>query len=114
MTEADLEIILQRAKEKVPEAKPGIISDNWPQFIARNFKEFIRISGMTHVTISTHYSQSNGKIERWHQSLERECIRPGTPLSVDDVRRIVGGYVDHYNHVRLHNHIGYVAPKDKL
>src|SRR5438034_1441652 len=38
-----------RAKENYPEAKPRIISDNGPQFIARDFKEFIRISGMTHV-----------------------------------------------------------------
>jgi putative transposase len=109
-----VEIILQRAKEKVPEAKPRIISDNGPQFIAKDFKEFIRISGMTHVRISPHYPQSNGKIERWHQSLKRECIRPGTPLSVDDARRIVAGYVEHYNKVRLHSAIGYVAPRDKL
>ena len=47
MREADVELILQRAKEKYPEAKPRIISDNGPQFIARDFKEFIRISGMT-------------------------------------------------------------------
>ena len=114
MTEADVEMILQRAKEKVPQARPRIISDNGPQFIAKDFKEFIRIIGMTHVRISPHYPQSNGKIERWHQSLKRECIRPGTPLSVDDARRIVAGYVEHYNDVRLHSAIGYVAPKDKL
>jgi transposase InsO family protein len=52
MTEADVEIILERAKEKYPEARPRIISDNGPQFIARDFKEFIRISGMTHVRTS--------------------------------------------------------------
>lgn len=114
MTEADVEIILQKAKEKVPEAKPRIISDNGPQFIAKDFKEFIRISGMTHIRTSPGYPQSNGKIERWHQSLKRECIRPGTPLSLDDACRIVSGYVDHYNNVRLHSAIGYVAPRDKL
>jgi len=43
MTEAEIEIILQGAKEKYPEAKPRIISDNGPQFIARDFKEFIRV-----------------------------------------------------------------------
>ena len=47
MREADVEVILQRAKEKYPEAKPRIISDNGPQFIARDFEEFIRSSGMT-------------------------------------------------------------------
>ena len=81
MRETDVEVILQRAKEKYLEAKPRIISDNGPQFIARDFKEF-RISGMTHVRTSTYYPQSNGKIERWDRSLKSECIRPGTPLSL--------------------------------
>ncbi len=79
MREADVEVILQRANEKCPEAKPRVISDNGPQFIARDFKEFIRISGMTHVRTSPYYPQSNGKIERRHKSLKSECIRPGTP-----------------------------------
>ena len=80
MTEADIEIVLERAKEQYPGVKPRIISDNGPQFIAKDFKEFIRISGMTHVRTSPYYPQSNGKIERWHKSLKGECIRPGTPL----------------------------------
>ena len=105
---------MQRAKEKFPGAKPRIISDNGPQFIARDFKEFIRISGMTHVKTSPFYPQSNGKIERWHQSLKRECIRPGVPLSLEDARRLVAGYIDHYNRVRLHSALGYVTPQDKL
>ena len=91
MREADVEVILQRAKEKHPEEKPRIISDNGPQFIARDFKEFIRIWGMTHVGTYPHYPQSNGKIERWHQSLKSECIRPGTPLWLEDARRPVEG-----------------------
>src|SRR2546427_7096392 len=70
MTEAEIEVILQRAREKYPEAKPRIISDNGPQFIARDFKEFIRIAGMTHVRTSPYYPQSNGKLERWHKSLK--------------------------------------------
>ncbi len=114
MKEWEVELILERAKEKYPEARPRIISDNGPQFIARDFKEFVRISGMTHVRTSPYYPQSNGKIERWHQSLKRECIRPRTPLDLDDAKRMVGEYVDHYNNVRLHSSIGYVAPTDKL
>ena len=114
MTEAEVEITAQRAKEKFPEAHPRLISDNGPQFIARDFKEFIRLSGMTHVKTSCGYPQSNGKIERWHQSLKSECIRPGTPLSLEDARRLVARYVQHYNTVRLHSAIGYVTPKDML
>ena len=114
MKEADIEMILERAKEKHPEARPRIISDNGPQFIARDFKEFIRISGMTHVRTSPFYPQSNGKIERWHKSLKRECIRPLTPLTLEDARRLIQSYVDHYNTVRLHSAIGYVTPQDRI
>jgi putative transposase len=114
MTEAEIEIILQKAKERYPDARPRIISDNGPQFIAKDLKEFIRISGMTHVRTSPFYPQSNGKIERWHQSLKGECIRPGTPLSLDDARRLVTAFVERYNQVRLHSAIGYVTPADML
>ena len=114
MREADVEIILQRAREVFPEARPRIITDNGPQFIARDFKEFIRIGGMTHVRTSPYYPQSNGKIERWHKSLKSEAIRPRTPLSLEDARRIVSGFVEEYNERRLHSAIGYVTPRTKL
>lgn len=52
MTEADVETIVQRAREQYPDATPRIISDNGPQFIAKDFKTFIRLSGMTHVRTS--------------------------------------------------------------
>jgi len=68
MTEDEVEIIIQRARERFPGASPRIISDNGPQFIAKDFKEFIRITGMTHVRTSPYYPQSNGKIERWHKT----------------------------------------------
>jgi putative transposase len=114
MKEEEVEIILQRAQEKFPEAKPRIISDNGPQFVAKDFKEFIRICGMSHVRTSPYYPQSNGKIERWHKSIKTECIRPGVPLSLEDAQRIVALWVSRYNTVRLHSAIGYIAPLDKL
>jgi transposase InsO family protein len=114
MTEQDELVVLQRAKEKFPRETPRIISDNGSQFLAKDFKEFIRICGMTHVRTSPYYPQSNGKLERFHGSIKGECIRPGTPISLEDAVRIVGRYVDHYNQVRLHSAIGYVAPADKL
>jgi hypothetical protein len=109
-----VETIIQRARESHPDVRPRIISDNGPQFIAKDFKEFIRIAGMTHVKTSPYYPQSNGKIERWHQTLKGDCIRVKVPLSLDDARRIVTDYVGHYNQVRLHSAIGYVTPQDKL
>lgn len=114
MREDDVEIIVQRAHEAFPDARPRVISDNGPQFIARDFKEFIRISGMTHVRTAPYYPQSNGKIERWHKTLKETTIRPKAPATLEEARRVVAEFVEHYNTVRLHSAIGYVTPADKL
>jgi transposase InsO family protein len=114
MTEADVEIIVQRAREKFPDARPRIISDNGPQFVSKDFKEFIRISGMTHVRTSPYYPQSNGKLERYHKTVKAGCIRPRTPLSLEDAVGMVADFFEHYNNRRLHSAIGYITPKDKL
>jgi putative transposase len=114
MKERETEVIVQRAREKFPGENPRIISDNGPQFVAKDFKEFIRLCGMTHVRTSPYYPQSNGKKERWYQTLKRECLRRDTPLSLEDARRVVAVYVGHYNQVRLHSALGYITPADKL
>jgi putative transposase len=114
MTEADVQAILQRARELHPGAAPRLISDNGPQFVAKDFKAFIRLCGMTHVRTAPYYPQSNGKIERWHKTLKTECLRPRTPLSLDQAKVVVTDFVDHYNTVRLHSATGFVTPKDKL
>ena len=59
MTEVDVETIIQRVRERFPGGHPRIISDNGPQFIAKDFKEFIRICGMTHVRTSQGASAMN-------------------------------------------------------
>ncbi|MGH7990512.1 MAG: integrase core domain-containing protein [Limisphaerales bacterium] len=114
MKEADAEIVLQRAREKFPLARPRIISDNGPQFIAKDFKEFIRLWQTSHALTSPHYPQSNGKLERFHRTLKEQAIRPKTPLSLDQAREVVEIFVEHYNHVRLHSAIDFVTPKDRL
>ena len=114
MKEADAELVLQRAREKFPQARPQIISDNGPQFVAKDFKEFLRQWQTTHVFTSPHYPQSNGKLERYHRTLKEQAIRPKTPLTLEDARRVVEEFVEHYNTVRLHSALGYVTPKDRL
>lgn len=114
MTERDVETIVQRGLEKYPGVKPRIITDNGPQFIAKDFKTFIRVCGMTHVRTSPFYPQSNGKLERFHGSLKRECVRPAAIETLDEARRKVASYIEHYNTVRLHSAIGYITPADKL
>jgi len=114
MKEFEVETVIQRGREQFPGERPRIISDNGPQFIAKDFKEFIRICGMTHVRTSFYYPQSNGKMERWYKTLKGGCIRLQTPLSLDDARRLVAAFVTHYNTVRLHSAIAYITPADKL
>ena len=63
MKEVDVEILIQKAREIYADVNPRIISDNGPQFIAKDFKEFIRVTGMSHVRTSPYYPQSNGKLE---------------------------------------------------
>ncbi len=48
------------------------------------------------------------------KSFKGDCIRPGTPLSLEDARRPIKGYVEHYNNIRLNSAIGYITPKDML
>jgi putative transposase len=69
---------------------------------------------MTHVRTSPYYPQSNGKIERWHQTLKVTAIRAKTPLSLDQARQVVTQFVAEYNERRLHSAIGYVTPRAKL
>jgi transposase InsO family protein len=114
MTVFEVELTVQRAKEKFPDAHARVISDNGPQFIAKDFKEFIALAELTHVRTAPYYPQSNGKQERWYQSFKAEGWRPGVPVSYEDGLRVAGQYVDYYNTVRLHSAIGYVTPLTRL
>jgi len=114
MKEADVELIVQKALEAFPGEKPKLISDNGPQFTARDFKDFIRLSGMTHVRTSPYYPQSNGKQERMQGTVKKECIREKCPKDAEEARRWLGQYIQRYNTQRLHSAIGYVSPLDML
>lgn len=114
MCEADAQIVLQRAREAFPEAKPRVITDQGSQFKGREFQQFIKLWSATHVMTSPHYPQSNGKIERFHKTLKHHAIHPQTPLSLEDAKRITAQFIEHYNNERLHSAIGYITPKDRL
>lgn len=114
MTEFDVEIVLERARHLFPDARPRIISDNGGAFLAKDFKGFLRLAGMTHVRTSPYYPQSNGKIERFHRTLKTDAIRRFEPSDPDQARRVVGRFVEDYNHHRLHSALGYVTPVDRL
>lgn len=114
MRESDAELVVQTAKEAYPHAKPRVISDCGSQFTGRDFHRYLSLIQASHVTTSPYHPQSNGKLERFHRTLKEQAIAPKTPLTADDLRRVVGQFIDYYNAERLHSSIGFITPLDRL
>jgi putative transposase len=114
MQEFDVQITLQRALEKYPDGKPRIISDNGSQFISKDFAEYLKQLGLQHIRTSIAYPQSNGKIERYHRTLQRECLQKKSFINLDDARKQIAQFVDYYNTKRLHSSLYYLTPEDFL
>ena len=114
MAEYDVQLTIQRAKEKYPNEHPRIISDNGGQFISKDFQKFIRAIELTHVKTSIAYPQSNGKLERFHRSIGMECLRTKSFLNIEDARILIAQYIEQYNTVRLHSSLLYLTPEDVL
>ena len=114
MQEFDVQITLQRALEKYPGYKPRIISDNGSQFISKDFAEYLKQLGLQHIRTSFAYPQSNGKIERYHRTLQQECLQKKSFINLDDARKQIARFVDYYNTKRLHSSLYYLTPEDFL
>jgi transposase InsO family protein len=114
MQEFDVEITIQRAIEKYPGYKPRIISDNGTQFISKDFTEYLKFVGLQHIRTSVAYPQSNGKIERYHRTIQQECLRRKSLINLDDARKQIAQYIDFYNTKRLHSSLFYLTPEDFL
>jgi putative transposase len=111
----DIEIMLERAMLRHhPARKPILITDNGPQFIAKEFKNYLQEVGITHRKTRFYYPQSNGKIERFYQTCKNEWERKNSFISLDDLEYQLGKYINYYNYQRLHSSIGYITPFDKL
>lgn len=110
----DVNIVFQKAKELYPDARPRCISDNGKQYKCQEFAQFISRNEYSHTTTSPYYPQSNGKQERFHGTIKKECIRIQCPLNLDDAKKIIEKYIQYYNKERLHSAISYIAPHDKL
>jgi len=106
MTGADFETIVQRGREAYPRHHTRTVPHNGPQFIARVFKTLVRKVGLEHVRTSPYYLQSNGKKERFYQTLKGKALRPQTPLSLDDARRVVDRFVHQCNGTWHHSATG--------
>jgi transposase InsO family protein len=114
MQEFDVQITIQRALEKYSGCKPRIISDNGSQFISKDFAEYLKQLGLQHIRTSIAYPQSNGKIERYHRTLQQECLQKKSFINLDDARKQIAWFVDYYNTKRLHSSLYYLTPEDFL
>jgi transposase InsO family protein len=114
MTVLDVEITIQRAHEKFPDVKPTLISDNGGQYISKDFAKYMQNLEFKHVRTSPNYPQSNGKIERFHRSLNEECLDKRSLIDVEDARKQVAEYIYKYNNERLHSSLNYLRPVDYL
>jgi len=110
----DIEIMLERARLKYPGETPILITDNGPQFIAKELKNYLNEVGITHRRTSFYYPQSNGKVERFYQTCKNEFVRKTSFLTLDDLEEQLEDYIRIYNYNRLHSAIGYITPSDMM
>jgi transposase InsO family protein len=91
--------------------EPAIVHDGGPQFIGREWKQFVQAVGMTNVRTHPYHPQSNGKDERVHRTLREEV-----PLDEDanlyGARTVIRTYRQYYNEHRPHSALQYVCPHD--
>ncbi len=114
MQEYDVELTVQKALEKYPGVKPRLITDNGPQYISKDFAEYLKLAGLQHIRTSIAYPQSNGKIERYHRTIQQECIQATSMINLDDAREQIAKFIDYYNNKRLHSSLFYLTPNDFL
>jgi transposase InsO family protein len=114
MQESDVEITIQKALEKFPGHSPRIISDNGSQFISKDFAVYLKFAGLQHIRTSIAYPQSNGKIERFHRTIQQEHLRQSSMINLEDARKQVAQYIEFYNTKRLHSSLFYLTPNDYL
>lgn len=112
MQEFDVQLVIQAALEKYSDVQPRLITDNGPQYISKDFSHFLKSAGLQHIRTSIMYPQSNGKIERFHRTIQSECISKRSLVNLDDAKFQISEYVNFYNSQRLHSSLFYLTPED--
>ena len=91
--------------------KPRLLSDNGSSYVAADLAEYLDDKGMDHVRGAPHHPQTQGKIERWHQTMKNRVLLENYYLPGDLERRI-GAFVDHYHNQRYHESLANLTPAD--
>ncbi len=91
--------------------KPRLLSDNGSSYISGDLAEWLDDRSMEHVRGAPYHPQTQGKIERWHQTLKNRVLLENYYLP-GDLEAQVDAFVEHYNHQRYHESLGNLTPAD--
>ncbi len=90
-----------------------LLSDNGPGYVSRAFRDYLGLVGIRHILAAPYHPQTNGKLERYHQSIKQDVNQ--VPYEVPgDLEVATLGFVDYYNHRRYHKALSNVTPDDVL
>jgi transposase InsO family protein len=91
--------------------KPRLLSDNGSSYISHDLANWLGDHGMDHVRGAPNHPQTQGKIERWHQTLKNRILLENYYLP-GALEQAVEAFVEHYNHRRYHESLGNLTPAD--
>lgn len=91
--------------------KPRLLSDNGSSYISAELAEWLEDQKMDHVRGAPYHPQTQGKIERWHQTLKNRILLENYYLP-GDLQQQIDAFVDHYNHQRYHESLQNLTPAD--
>jgi len=91
--------------------KPRLLSDNGSSYVSGDLAEWLQDKGMKHYRGAPYHPQTQGKIERWHQTLKNRILLENYFLP-GDLEAQIEAFVDHYNHQRYHESLNNVTPSD--
>lgn len=108
-----LDLALQSARFNQVDVKhrPRLLSDNGPSYIAKDLSDWLDDHGMSHTRGAPYHPMTQGKIERWHQTLKNRILLENYYLP-GDLKRAIADFVDHYNHRRYHESLDNLTPAD--
>lgn len=91
--------------------KPRLLSDNGSSYISGELADWLEDRQMDHVRGAPYHPQTQGKIERWHQTLKNRILLENYYLP-GDLRQQIDAFVDQYNHRRYHESLQNLTPAD--
>ena len=95
------------------EDRTRLLSDNGAGYVSRAFRDYLQLVGIGHILAAPYHPQTNGKVERYQQSLKREVNQ--LPYEVpSQLEQAIAAFVDYYNYRRYHKALGNVTPADVL